>query len=161
MYQAEDTETSKSNHEQQVVNAAGDGGEEKGVLALHNPPRPHDQERIKFSTPSDWWPSTSKIKQTFDSLFFQVATGGRQQRAPGCFQPKSLIQGTSYPLTFCRSIQTKTKSVIHVQAMSMNQIEYEEVWITFHIPTSHLVVGRHPKKRYIPIFIRWNSAQSS
>ena len=39
--------------EQQVVNAVGDGGEEEGVLALHNPPRPHDQARTKFSTPSE------------------------------------------------------------------------------------------------------------
>ena len=39
-------------HKEQVVNAVGDGGEEKGVLALYNPPRPHDQARTKFSTPS-------------------------------------------------------------------------------------------------------------
>ena len=32
-------------HKEQVVNAVGDGGEEEGVLALHNPPRPHDQAR--------------------------------------------------------------------------------------------------------------------
>ena len=40
-------------HKQQVVNAVGDGGEEEGVLALHNPTRPHDQARTKFSTPSE------------------------------------------------------------------------------------------------------------
>ena len=51
MYQLEETETvavkSKVEliHKEQVVNAVGDGGEEEGVLALHNPPRPHDQAR--------------------------------------------------------------------------------------------------------------------
>ena len=39
-------------HEQQIVNVDGDGGENEGVLALHNPARPHDQARTKFSTTS-------------------------------------------------------------------------------------------------------------
>ena len=82
-------------HEQQIVNVDGDGGEKEGVLALHNPARPHDQARTKFSTPSENDPSrlvTINIKNQanlWSTCFSRLLQEGGSKEHQDAFNQKA------------------------------------------------------------------------